>query len=193
MFRVEMRLRGTHGNSTANFVTASATVVWEDTRRDISILKINEQAFKERTKFTVAQLDDAIRAEGEAVFIAGFPWGSKNTITSAGVLASLEPPSLDRPGREDVYLAAITSEVGNSGAPAFLASTGEVVGMVVGGISDRVWVDGKSGTYAWGEEVGPDNTTAKVQLDYASGLTEILPAFQITDLLRKRHIVYRSR
>ena len=159
-----------------------------DLRHDLAILKckqnlsnlpvvakINEKEI--RSVVGIARMKRGSLKDGEQILISGYPLQSKTLITTVGHVASasevnvaevlIDPPNpqIPRPITRldfmDIYLGDITANPGNSGGPAYLASTGEIIGILSGGKLN-------SGVYA--------------------GLAIVVPIKYAIDLLKKNKV-----
>ena len=120
----------------------TVSVLTVDKRHDIAILKVPG------SRFPVARLGDSDRvAEGRAIAICGYPYGwvfGLHAACQSGVVGNISPVALPASRSADLTVERIqalrqpfpifqldcTAYPGNSGAPLFLQTTGEVVGVV---------------------------------------------------------------
>jgi S1-C subfamily serine protease len=156
-------------------------------------------------------LDERRLKDGEPIFISGYPLDLSVMVTTSGAIASsssfnsrelsLQGPLVrsllpEQPGVRDIYWADIQANHGNSGGPVFSADSTKIIGMQVaiafataeypgGGTAYGLADDGK------GKILTHDNHNPIMKpIKYNSGLTEIIPADAIGDLLRKNHVAF---
>lgn len=138
-----------------NFFIVGGEVIDVDTRRDVAVLEMQPNPFTDsppsmikigdtegpRPMYTPASLDTARPSDGEAVAVSGYPLGGAALVTTAGHLASSwETQVRDTwdpvagwpiPTVDDVYLADVSVNPGNSGGPLYRVPDGSVVGVCV--------------------------------------------------------------
>jgi len=189
-------------NFRANFNLVDFDVVDTDPRHDLALLKIRQNPFIGQVRsgivingqelpmvFGTATINPQRPKDGEAIALSGYPLKNAVLITNAGWLATSwaydiveqqvpgAPPDFTMPDRGDIYLADITVNHGNSGGPVYLVSNANVIGMAVA--FQRAPVEGQQNN-----EVTKDGK----QLSYSSGLTVVVPARYIAELLKKNGV-----
>jgi S1-C subfamily serine protease len=119
-----------------------ATLVTQETRFDLALLKVEGPAFD-----ALAVADSTEVREGQTVALCGFPFGfllGLHPSSSAGIISSISPiaipvvntrqldPAMVEALRSpfDVFQLDVTAYPGHSGAPLFEPSTGRVLGVV---------------------------------------------------------------
>lgn len=131
---------------------------------DVKILQVKA------SKFSTSRPD-----EGEPIAVSGYPLSSPVLITTSGAIASswvLEQrdlpsgaPRLSVPHVSDAYLADMHVNHGNSGGPVFSVPDGAVIGVCVSVVPDSLG-------NGW----------------YNSGLSLMVPAKYVLELLNKNHV-----
>jgi S1-C subfamily serine protease len=168
-----------------NFELLDCTVVEEDSRHDLSLLKLSPNPFAtgkasgiSRTPdggmginglFGLAPLTMERPRDGAAVAVSGYPMSAPTLITTSGAIASawstdsaeMVPPGAPAgftvPDIADSYIADVAVNPGNSGGPTYLVASGAVIGMCVAfGIAEAV-------------------STGGTPLRYNSGLSFVVP------------------
>jgi S1-C subfamily serine protease len=179
----------------------------EDVVHDLALLKLKTNPFHakipalarvngvefDNLQVSSATLDIARPPDGAGVAISGFPLGESSLVTTAGSLASVwsstqteSPvplPSQDwsPPVQSDTYLADLAANPGNSGGPIYLSKTGNLIGICV---AIRL--------APMRDQNGNPVTVDGQQLSYASGLTVVVPARYIAELLDRNGVVWRD-
>lgn len=177
-------------NMRGNFTLIDCEVVDEDSRHDLALLKLKKNPFKSEVRsgiviagqkdvpllFGTAILDPTRPKDGVAVGISGYPLLETVLVTNAGWIASswafdvVEEPRLDF---ADIYLADIETNPGNSGGPVYLIENAAVIG---------VCVAVKTAPVRDQEGKGVN------KLYYSSGLTKVIPARYVVELLKKHNL-----
>jgi serine protease Do len=133
-----------------------------DSEQDLALL----EPTRAHGGLTPVRLGVDVPREGEAVAVSGFPGDMSFLVTSQGVVAAglqeAPPPSAPLP---TFFLADLTVDLGDSGAPLYRVSDAVVLGLCKGYVS----------VYSWNRNVPgrPPN----------SGLAWITPASAMTRLL----------
>jgi S1-C subfamily serine protease len=200
-----------------NFANVRAQLIATDELHDIAILKPNANPLAPGFRApgvmihgvqtpllprTPGVLDERRLKDGEPIFISGYPLNLTVMVTTSGAIASSNSfNSLDQglqgqPGVREIYWADIRANHGNSGGPVFSADSIKIIGMQVamelaaaeypgGGTAYGLSDDGKG-------NILTDTNHAPIvkPIEYNSGLTEIIPADAIGDLLRKNHVAF---
>jgi putative serine protease PepD len=180
----------------------TSNVIAVDEAHDIAILKPTHSPFPEigvlRTptqhitvKPSLAILDPHELRDGEPVFTSGYPLDLPILITTSGFMASSDAMEFDYPSGQiqDIYWADMQANPGNSGGPFFSLVSGHVIGMVVAYRSTPVTF-ADSGQQGQGATQKPDGTISIHPLVSNSGITIILPAHYIVELLRSNGLRY---
>jgi S1-C subfamily serine protease len=200
-----------------NFGNMPAQLIATDELHDIAILKPNANPLAPGFKAPAiimhgvqtpllprapGVLDERRLKDGEPIFISGYPLDQTVMVTTSGAIASSnsfnsrELGVQGQPGVRDIYWADIRANHGNSGGPVFSADSTKIIGMQVamelataeysgGGTAYGLADDGK------GKILTDDNHNPIMKpIKYNSGLTEIIPADAIGDLLRKNHVAF---
>lgn len=189
-------------NFRANFTLVDFDLVDTDPRHDLALLKLKQNPFRGQVRsgivisgqeipmvFRTATLDITRPKDGEAIALSGYPLTNPVLITNAGWLATSwsydiaeqqvpgAPPGFLLPNIADTYLADITVNPGNSGGPVYLVSNANVIGVAVAFQKTAVK-----------DEQGNNAIINGPQLFYSSGLTVVVPARYIADLLKKNGV-----
>lgn len=201
--RIQIGLAQTNTeNFRANFNLVDFDVVDTDPGHDLALLKLKQNPFKGQVHsgivisgkevpmvFGTATLKTTRPKDGEAIALSGYPLANPVLITNAGWLATSwsydvaklqmpgAPPGFFLPDIADTYLADVTVNPGNSGGPIYLVSNANVIGVAVA-FQDTPVKD----------EQGNDAVINGHQLFYSSGLTVVIPARYIADLLKKNGV-----
>src|ERR1017187_778218 len=196
------------GVTMSGTLTGSAVrVVAEDDEHDIAILLPARNPFKNpyssgvvvngkplgTTTVRFSQLDMRTPRAGEQVFTIGFPLFNRILITTSGRIASADAySSADSPTHaiDDLYLADIHVNPGNSGGPALSPDRPGAIGIVVQYQSAPVHFSDGSPSNAYGVSPGPNNTMTARELAANSGLAVIVPAKYIAELLTANKIKF---
>jgi S1-C subfamily serine protease len=178
-----------------NFESFDVEVVAEDPANDLALVRLHEglDVIQKRTQMPIraARLIADRPREGTAAAVSGYPLGSAVLVTNAGSMATawssdvkelIEPSVAPLVIRQqvDVYLADIVANRGNSGGPVFATETAGVIGVCVAGRTTAV-VDQHDRPVRI-----PDESGKMRELRTAAGLTIVVPAAHVIDLL-KRH------
>ena len=180
----------------ANFRALKFEVVDTDTVHDLALIRAATSPFEGElgpkvissgksmvTEVDVGTLRTARPKDGQEIAISGFPFGEPVLVTSGGWMASswainkVEPGTPGAKAIENVYLADVESNPGNSGGPVYLIEDASVVGVCIG--TRRTGVVDASG------EVKPDHFTS-------SSLTHVIPTEYVVELLDKNSVVWTS-
>ena len=183
-------------------------VVAVDEAHDIAVLKPTHSPFPEikvltnlvnptqniTVKPSLGILDPRQLRDGEPVFTSGYPLALPILITTSGFMASSDPMEFEQSTRQikDTYWADMKVNPGNSGGPFFSLASGNVIGMVVAFRPAPV-VFADSGAQGQGVIPTPNGTMSVHPLVSNSGITVILPAHYIVELLRSNGIRYEVR
>lgn len=193
-------------NMRGNFILIEFELIDEDERHDLALLKLKRNPFKgevtsgikignQETPLPVlaAPMREERPRDGEAIAISGYPLGQPVLITNAGSLATVwsydtaevrlpgAPEWFRFPDIADSYLADVETNRGNSGGPVYLSENGTVIGVCVGAKAAPV-------RYQGGSDVSLNNQ----QLFYSSGLTVVVPARYVIELLKKNGLDWNS-
>jgi S1-C subfamily serine protease len=181
-----------------SFAPLQFNVVELDQRADVALLKLKSNPFD--ANFSFGQLDGKpIRVqptsvefslkdpeEGAAVAVSGYPFGNPTLITNSGTVASIAYSILGRPSMADfpgnTYLLDLEADHGNSGGPVYLAASGSVIGVCLGGFKHAV-VD---------KQDVPAKLEDGTELFYKSRMTMSVPARYVVELLKKNHVDFAS-
>lgn len=187
-----------------NFTNVIPHLVDTDDLHDLALMKLDKNPFKGEVRSGFVINDKEIPLllgtvtfnrkrpkDGAAIGISGYPLGQPVLITNAGYMAtvwSFDIQEVNIPGAPewyrktevaDTYLADVEANPGNSGGPIYLAENGAVIGVCVG--SRLAPVRNQQGdTVSIGEQ----------RLLYSSGLTEVVSAKYVIDLLKKNNVDY---
>ncbi len=187
-----------------NFTLVHFELIDEDPLHDLALLKLRRNPFEGEVKsgfrvagkeipllFGVASLKPQKPQDGAAVAISGFPLGQPVLVTNAGWMATtwsynisqIHPPGAPdwfrMPDIADSYLADVQANPGNSGGPVYLIENGLVIGVCLASKTVRVQQVSAQGEHE------PATTEDGRPLVYASGLTVVVPAQYLIDLLKK--------
>lgn len=171
----------------------AAKLVDQDDSHDIALLKLTLPE-KAPTGTTAVSFASQRPDDGEPVAISGYPFGNFLLTNSGSMASSWNFSKADlvpsRDGKQlmldfnDVYLADLKVNFGDSGSPVYLAENGLVIGMCVAFTPTPV-------VY----KVGTETKVAKQDgqlLMVNSGIAQVIPAKYITDLLKKNRIHWLS-
>jgi S1-C subfamily serine protease len=186
-------------NMRGNFRDVGLDLVDEDAAHDLALLKLRPNPFSgelgsgfvtngEEVAFLLgtATLNPSRPRDGDAVGVSGYPLGQSVLVTNAGWMAtswSFEiaeapvpgaPQLLPTPHIADTFLADLEANPGNSGGPVYLIESASVIGVCVGSMLSPVR-----------DQDGNPAGTGTQKLFYSSGLTIVVPARYVTDLLSK--------
>lgn len=130
----------------ASFVKVDSVVVAESVEDDLALLQLGrglQDLFGNlrvgpdampAPKPRAVTLSTTRPREGVPIAVSGYPLQEPSLVTTAGVLASSWAMENMHKGRfADRYLADLTANPGNSGGPAYLTDTAEVIGVLVAG------------------------------------------------------------
>lgn len=187
-----------------NFALVHFELIDQDPPHDLALLKLRQNPFEGEVKsgirvagdeipllFGVASLKLQRPQDGAAVAISGYPLGQPVLVTNAGWMATswsfeiheIQPPGAPDwfriPDVADSYLADVEINPGNSGGPVYLVEKGTVIGLCSGSKPTPV-------TEVLGQGQHQSATTADGHpLVYSSGLTVVVPAQYVIELLKK--------
>lgn len=117
--------------------------------------------------------------EGTPVAISGYPLNIPSLVTQTGTVASNTFFDFKRAGvinkSVDYFLLDATVNPGNSGGPAYLPATGEIVGVIV----------------AYRNAPVIENGTQSINLSQNSGLAMIIPTKYVIALLKKNNVAWK--
>jgi S1-C subfamily serine protease len=174
------------------FYGAEFEEVGEDTIHDLALLKLKYNPFTidavlktpkgdvkivpvKSAKFSLARPE-----EGEPIAVSGYPLSSAVLVSTSGAIASswrvdqkdlpLGAPGAFTSHLSDLYLADMHVNHGNSGGPVYSLEDGSVIGVCVSFLKDSL--DGRE----W----------------YNSGLSLMIPAKYVVELLRKNHLKWTA-
>lgn len=180
-------------NMRANFTVIGLSVAARDTAHDLAILSANPNPFQSHVATGIvlngeevalpvetATLDHDRPNDGEPIAVSGYPLNNPTLITNSGTLASVwavhtqeiqppgAPPGITIPEMQDVYLADVQVNPGNSGGPVYRASDATVVGVCIANQPSPVM----------------DSDMNSTDLYYGSGIAVVTPAKYVGALLR---------
>ncbi len=185
-------------NMRGNFSQVGFQVVDEDDRHDLALLKLDRNPFRGEVpavvsgpgipalQVGVAILNPRRPRDGMAVATSGYPLASPVLITNAGWIASSwsfdlrdrapagAPEWFTLPDVADSYLTDVEVNPGNSGGPFYLVDDATVIGVCIA--SKPAPVRNEKG-----EPVSPT-------LSYSSGISVVVPAGYVIDLLKKHGV-----
>jgi S1-C subfamily serine protease len=186
-------------NMRANFTVVGFDLVAENERHDLALLRLRQNPFRGEVGTGIVIGDQAVQLphgvvtldsdrphDGEMVASTGYPLTNAVLITSVGHVASAwasdikEMPIPGVPGRTmpdvaDAYVVDMEVNPGNSGGPVYAVESGPVIGVCVASqlapvrfmdTGDPAAVDGRS-------------------LSYSSGLTIVVPARYVAEMLER--------
>ncbi|WCK55757.1 trypsin-like peptidase domain-containing protein [Aneurinibacillus sp. Ricciae_BoGa-3] len=108
----------------SNGETKKASVVWTDTKRDLALLQIKNNA-----PLPTLPLGSSREARvGELVISIGNPLGLENTVTTGVISAKNRPVRIAGKNYEDIIQTDAAINPGNSGGP-LINMNGEAIGM----------------------------------------------------------------
>ena len=186
-------------NFRGNFTVVDFDIVDEDAIHDLALLKLKQNPFKGEVRsgfaiggremqllFDTAILNPRRPKEGAAVGISGYPLEQPVLVSNGGWIAASwsfditevpmpgMPQRFSRPHVSDSFLADVEVNPGNSGGPVYLVEDATVIGVCVASKPSPVRDD-------QGDSVGIDGR----KLYYSSGLTVVVPARYVIELLKK--------
>jgi S1-C subfamily serine protease len=186
----------------ASWSDFTSNLIAVDESHDIAVLKPTHSPFPEirllhsptqdiTVKPSLGVLDPRPLRDGEPAFTSGYPLELPILISVSGFMASSDPMNFDQPTHKvlDIYWAAMQTNPGNSGGPFFSQASGNVIGMVVAYENAPV-VFGDSGKQGQGIIQAPDGAISAHPLVSNSGITVVLPARYIVELLLSNGIRY---
>ena len=163
--------------STTELFTSTAQVIGQDPDHDIAVLKLARNPFTTIENLTTVTMNGGPRKEGEAIFVPGYAFGSSSPITTFGNISTIENPKFpDMSVGWDAFLADLKNFQGQSGGPVFLSTTGELIGMLHGGMSDATFARKDHAPVA----LDPGNVVS-----YGIGIAEIVRATYVITVLLK--------
>jgi S1-C subfamily serine protease len=178
----------------ASFELLEITVVEQDERHDLALLRLSPNPFATgkpsgvsltetgvavNALFGVAQTEAARPRDGDAIAVSGYPLSEPTLVTTSGCVASawgtdireVQPPAAPQgftiPDVKDSYLADVAVNPGNSGGPVYVIYTARVIGVCVA------------------FRVASAEDAAANAFSYNSGLSVVVPIGYGLALLRK--------
>jgi S1-C subfamily serine protease len=150
---------------------------------------------------SAAVLDPRRLNDGDPIFISGYPLGIAVLLTTSGAIASSDTIDVENGKVKDVYWADIRANHGNSGGPVFSVETNRVVGMqraiAMANAEFSANAEFNGQPFAYGVGLDNQGNVAKDSrgntlrpIVYNSGLTEIIPAQFIANLLKKNRVPF---
>lgn len=196
-------------NLRAGFSGVGFTVVARDERHDLALLKATSPLKDTKAIMTpdgnvTAHPKEAVLylgplRDGDAIAVSGYPSIDQIVlITTSGAIASsdaldiqmVQPPGAPQyfrlPDVADSYVADVRVNPGNSGGPVYLTRSGAVVGVCVAFQVTPV-MSKVNGEYR--EVTQPTNGEPLV---YNSGLSVVVPAKYVADLLKQNGVKFQS-
>ena len=189
-------------NMRGNFTLVNFDVVDEDAAHDLALLKLTRNPFKGevRSGFVIGNEEIPLSVnstnlrsdrpvDGADIAISGYPLSEPVLVTSAGWMATSwsfdikavtaldAQTSLAGLTVEDSFLADVRANGGNSGGPVYLTEDSSVIGVCVELKGAPVW-----------DQTGQAAVVGGQQLFYSSGLTQVVPARYVIDLLKKHGV-----
>jgi S1-C subfamily serine protease len=168
-----------------NSETLNADIVGFDERHDLALLKLRQS----RASLSRLKLNTERPPDGLAIAVSGYPLNELVLVTTSGNLASSEsmdvrdtqvpglPTNVLIPDIAESFLADMTANPGNSGGPVYSLETAEVIGVCVGGKMVPMQ-----------DEQGNPIAASGHQLRYFSGLTIVVPAKYVAQLLKAHNL-----
>ena len=194
-------------NMRANFTIVGFELVGEDERHDLALLKLGQNPFRDEVSTGIVidgeplplphdrvTLDTERPLDGEQIATTGYPLSNAVLITNAGHVASawaseikeIAVPGaagMTRPDVADSYVADMEVNPGNSGGPTYAVETGAVVGVCVA----------SQPAPARFADTGEQATVGGRGISYSSGLTVIVPARYVVEMLTHHGADYALR
>ena len=180
IFSVSLGLSNSR-NFVGNRVGVSFEVIGEDNDYDLSLLRLNQNPFRGEVTSGIRITDKelpipagAVRLrrerplDGQEIGISGYPLAQRVLVTNSGHIASV--------WADPNYLADVEVNPGNSGGPVYLVEDASVIGVCVA----------LRGSNVWNEHGEPQ------KLFYSAGLTSIIPAEHVIELLNRHEISYEG-
>jgi S1-C subfamily serine protease len=186
-------------NMRGNFALVEFDEIDADEQHDLALLKLKRNPFKGEVTsgfavggkevpllFDTVTISPKRPKDGTAVGISGYPLDTNVLVTNNGFMAtSWEseiqelpvpgiPQTFSLPQIADVYLADVEVNPGNSGAPVYSIEDGAVIGVCRGSKLAPVR-----------DQAGEVVSIVGQNLFYSSGLTIVVPARYVIDLLKK--------
>jgi len=173
-------------NISRNFRLTSFDIVDEVRDIDLALLKLRENPFRRDARsgiqimgvdvplvVGVPRINTIKPKEGEWIGVSGYPLQEVALVTNSGCIASV----WSRPN----YLGDIEVNGGNSGGPVYLVNNSSIVGVCVASEGSPIWRVG-----------GEPARILDQNLYYSSGLTQIVPAKSLMDVLDQNEIGYMT-
>lgn len=171
-------------NFVRNTVLVDFDLIDENENHDLVLLRLRRNPFRNEVKsgFRIGENEIPIIAgtptlnpnrpqEGQWIGISGYPFDQSALVTNSGYVASVwTTPN---------YLADVEVNPGNSGGPVYLVDDASVIGVCVATQGSRIWREG-------GEPV----LILDQPLYYSSGLTHIIPARHVMEILDRNKLSY---
>lgn len=192
--QIEARDRGVHvglglpdsENFVANTVAVDFEIVDEDENHDLALLRLRRNPFQREVSsgIRIGENDipvpaEAVRLnpnrpqEGQWVGISGYPFEERVLVTNSGYIASVWTlPN---------YLVDAEVNPGNSGGPAYLVEDASVIGVCVATKGSPIWRENGEVTQILGHT-----------LYFSSGLTHIIPARCVTEIMDRNGLSYSA-
>jgi S1-C subfamily serine protease len=192
-------------NMRANFASCGGTVIAEDEKHDLALIKLAANPFTGELGSGIQIGDEMVPLlheatvvdrnrprDGESVATSGYPLSNPVLVTSSGAIASSwafavqeipvpgAPKGFTAPDLADRYLVDMEVNGGNSGGPVYRVDDATVVGVCVATQNAPVMADDEPA------EVGGKS------LSYSSGLTVVIPASVLAQFLDENSIGYRA-
>jgi serine protease Do len=171
-------------NIQANFTLVDATVVDRDQRHDLALLRTEQNPFAGEVTsgfgigdkqvpllYGIAPLDVERTTDGVAVAISGYPLGNAALVTNSGAIASAWAWDMNS---DDHYLADTEVNPGNSGGPVYRVADAVVIGICVATQPAPVRDDHGEFVRVGGRRIF-----------YSSGITKVIPATGVAQLLER--------
>jgi S1-C subfamily serine protease len=179
-----------------NFIYLEATTIDAALEHDLALLRVNEHLSEARKRFGedlgptgYVRLKPTRPSDGMEIATSGFPFDFTTLITTQGWVASawqfslknvpLEGSSITIPRiANDVYVAQVPTNHGNSGGPVYAVEDSAVIGVVLSFVAAPV-EQRKSGGFQPLKEFA-----------YNAGLTFVIPATQVIELLKRNAVTW---
>lgn len=194
-------------NMRANFTIVGFELVAEDEALDLALLKLGQNPFKGEVSTGIVFGDEPLPLphghvtfdidrpqDGEQIATTGYPLANPVLITNTGHVASAwaseikEVPvpgvaGMTRPEVADSYVADMEVNPGNSGGPTYAVDTGVVIGVCVASqLAPATFTDTGEPAVVGGHGIA-----------YSSGLTIVIPARYVIEMLAHHGVGYRSQ
>jgi S1-C subfamily serine protease len=168
--------------STTDLFTSTAQVVAQDPDHEIAVLQLAENPFTTIESLTPVTINDGARKDGESLFLPGYAFGSSSPIMTFGIISTVKNPRFpDISIGWDAFLADLKNFNGQSGGAVFLSKTGELIGILHGGVAEPAFTQ---------RTHDPVATESGQAISYGIGMAEIIRAKYLTFLLKSKHIPF---